>query len=373
MTREPERQSVSDIRAIGTAAPSRALAALAAVAVIGLSVWVLGGLADPLLLVFAGVLLAIFLRGTSGWLSRHTRLPAGWALAVVLVTLAGLVALSAWLMAPSIATQIDELTRRVPEAADRLSNRLEHYGWGRKLVSQVTDWNLPALRRTLAGATSFLSTSAGVVTSFVVFLFVGLFLAIDPSAYRRGVLRLVPIRKRARAAVVLDEVGGVLGQWLLGKFLSMAVVGGLTYGGLALLGIPLAPTLALLAALLTFIPYVGPLLALVPAILLGWLEGPTQAGYVFALYMGIQLVESYLLTPLVQKRTVSLPPALTIVSQVVMGTLIGGLGIVLATPLAAALLVVVKRAYVQDALGDDSVDQEGKAPLPGVPEERRAS
>lgn len=373
MTREAERQSVSEIRALGSATPSRALAVLAAVAVVGLLVWLLGALADPLLLVFAGVLLAVFLRGTSGWLSRHTRLPAGWALAAVLVALAGLVALSAWLMAPSIAAQVDELTRRVPEAAGRLGDELEHYGWGRKLVSQVTDWDLPAPRRALAGATGLLSTSAGVVTSFVVFLFVGLFLAIDPSAYRRGVLRLVPIRKRERAAEILDEVGGVLGKWLLGKLFSMAVVGALTYGGLALLGIPLAPTLALLAALFTFIPYVGPLLALLPAVLLGWLQGPTQAGYVFALYMGIQLVESYVLTPVVQKHTVSLPPALTIVSQVVMGTLVGGLGIVLATPLAAALLVMVKRIYVQDVLGDDSVDREGEAPLPGVPEGRRVS
>jgi len=369
-----EREPISEARALRTRMPEGALATaarvLAVVAAVGLCLWVLDSLIDPLLLVFAGSLLAVFLRGTSDWIARRTGLSGGWCLAAVLLALTGLFVVTAWLIAPSIAAQVDVLTQRVPEATGKLADWLARYGWGRRLVEETSEWHLPTPRRTLSGATTALSTSAGVATSFVVFLFVGLFLAAEPRVYRRGLLRLFPIGKRAFALKILDEVHETLGRWLLGKLFSMAVVGVSTYAGLALLDVPLAATLALLATLLTFVPYVGPLLALVPAALLGLLQGPAQAAYVVALYLGIQFVESYLLTPLIQKRTVSLPPAVTIMSQVVMGTLIGGLGIVLATPFAAVLLVVVKRVYVQGVLDDDSVDVPADAPIAGVPEGR---
>ncbi|MRG96573.1 AI-2E family transporter [Polyangium spumosum] len=369
-----EREPVSEARARSPSTRedvvARAARGLAAVAILALSFWVLGALAGPLLLVFAGVLLAVFLRGASQWFGRHAGLSAGWSLAAVLFALAGVSVVAGWLIAPSIAAQVDVLVQRVPEAAGRLGGWLERYEWGRGLISWGSAFSMPAPRRTLSGATSVLSTSAGIATSFVVFLFVGLFLAADPGVYRRGVLRLFPVARRARARVIFDEVGQTLGRWLLGKLFSMAVVGVSTYAGLALLGVPLAATLALLASVLTFVPYVGPLAALVPAALLALLQGPALAAYVVALYLGIQFVESYLLTPLVARRTVSLPPAVTITSQVVMGTLTGGLGVVLATPLAAALLVLVKRAYVEDVLGDDSVDAPPGAPVAGVPEER---
>ena len=132
----------------------------------------------------------------------------------------------------------------------------------------------------------------------------------------------------------------------------MIIIGVLTAVGLWLLGVPLALTLGLLAALLTFIPNIGPILAVVPAALLALLQSPTRALYVVLLYLGIQTVESYLLTPLMQKRTVSLPPALTIFAQVLMGILVGRIGLVLATPLTAALFVLVKMLYVEDILGD---------------------
>jgi predicted PurR-regulated permease PerM len=136
---------------------------------------------------------------------------------------------------------------------------------------------------------------------------------------------------------------------------SMIVVGLLTAVGLWALGMPLALTLGLLAALLTFIPNLGPTLAVVPAALLALLQSPTKSLYVILLYLVIQAVESYLLIPLVQRQAVSLPPALTITAQVLLGILVGGFGLVLATPLTAAVMVLVRMLYIEDALGD-SVD-----------------
>jgi predicted PurR-regulated permease PerM len=138
----------------------------------------------------------------------------------------------------------------------------------------------------------------------------------------------------------------------------MAAIGVLTWLGLVLLGIPLAPTLALLAALLTFIPNFGPAIAMVPPTLIALMEGPERAASVVALYFAVQTVESYVLTPLLQKKTTSLPPALTLVAQVVMASLAGGLGVVVATPLTAVALVTVRHLYVEDALGDrDDADE----------------
>lgn len=365
-----EREPASDIRELRSSSRSRAqswaLPALAAVAVIGLGLWVLGAIIDAALLLFAGLLLAVFLRGTSDWISRRTRLPQPWSLVAVILAIAALIGVSAWLIAPSLAAQLDELTTAVPQALDRLRGWIEQYAWGRELTARLVKVDAFPMGGALRRATSVLATTAGLGTGFVVFLFLGLFLAAEPRLYRRGLLRLVPVPRRARAAEILDDTGKVLEQWLLGKFISMTAVGVLTYLGLTILGMPIALTLAVLAATLTFVPYIGPLLALLPAALIALLQSPTQAAYVTALYFGVQLVESYALTPIVQKHTASLPPALTLFGQLVIGALAGALGVVLATPLTAALMVLVKRIYVEDLLGDSSVDDD-RAPLAGLP------
>jgi len=135
----------------------------------------------------------------------------------------------------------------------------------------------------------------------------------------------------------------------------MAATGVLTGLGLWLLGIPLALTLALLAAVLTFVPYVGAIVSAIPALLLGLVHSPTMVLYVAILYVIVQLVEGYLLTPLIQQETVALPPALTIASLVLFGALFGPLGLMLGTPLAAVGLVLVRMAYVEDVLEQGDV------------------
>ncbi|MGK4005215.1 AI-2E family transporter [Sorangium sp. So ce1036] len=350
-------------------ASSRAIVAIATVLVVGLLFWVLGAVFDVVALLFAGVLLAVFLCGIAGWLSRRTRLRRGWALGATVVALAAVVAVSVWLIAPSLAAQVDELAQRLPQAARRITEHVERYAWGRKLVARLAEvQGLPHAREALLGATRLLSTTLGAVTGALIVLFVGLFLAAEPAAYRKGLLRLTPVARRARAAAVLDDLGHILRRWLLGRLLSMAVVGVMTWIGLALLGIRLALSLAVLAATLAFVPYIGPVLALLPAALLGLLQGPAMAGYVVALYLGVQLVESYLITPLIQRSTVALPPGLILATQVLMGALTGGLGVVLATPMLAALVVLTKRVYVEGVLGDTSARQGEDAPLPGIPE-----
>lgn len=310
--------------------------------------------ADVLLLAFAGILLAIFLRSLSDWVSESTPLSGGWSLGVVVVGLISILTIGIWLLAPGVADQIDELQKKLPQSVQQLERHVESYEWGRKALAQVPNANelVPDKADVLARVTGVFSTTFGAIANFFIIIFIGLYVAAEPRLYSDGLIRLVPLNRRQRAREVLDEVGSTLRWWLIGKVASMIVVGVSTVVGLWLLDIPLALTLGLLAALLTFIPNVGPTLSVVPAMLLALMQSPMQALYVALLYLGIQTVESYFLTPLMQKRTVSLPPALTIFTQVLFGVMVGSLGFVLATPLTAAAIVMVKMLYIQDALKD---------------------
>lgn len=207
-------------------------------------------------------------------------------------------------------------------------------------------------------ATGVLLTTISAVGAAVIILFVGLYVAAQPTLYQRGIRRLVPVAGRHRFDEVLLEVISVLRWWLIGKILSMVLVGVLTTVGLWWLDVPLALTFGLLAAALTFIPNFGPVLSVVPPALLALADDPTRAAYVVALYLAIQTVESYAVTPLIQRRTVSMPPALTITSQIVLGVLVGGIGVVVATPLTAAAMTVVRMLYVEDLLEQDAAIQQ---------------
>lgn len=370
-----EREPTSDIRDLGPRRPSRvlerAVLALAVVAAAALSLWALGVVLDAVLLAFAGALLAVLLRGLSDWLSRRTRLPERAAFIAVVTAIAALTGAGAWLLWPSISAQLGEIAGRLPGAIESLRGMLEGTALGRLLTSALSAEGGGVLR-TSQGAPRLLSTAAGAAASFIVVLFVGLFFAAEPRLYRRGVLRLVPIARRARAAEIFGDLGHVLRRFLVGRLISMIFVGVFTWIGLALLDIPLAMILGILVGAWTFAPYAGPLLGTIPVALVALAEGPTRALHAISLYAVVQLTEGYIIAPLVQRRAASLPPALILLSQVVLGLLGGALGIALATPLLAVILVLTTRIYVQDVLGDDTVtSREANAPLPGLPEEPR--
>lgn len=334
-------------------ATSIATATLAAIAAGAALLWLLGGLLHVLLLVFAGALVGLSLQGAGAALARRTRLPERACVAAVCLAIVSCFAIAASTAAPAVASQIDELSRTLPKSLSRAATALEQYDWGRTLVEAVRrPTDLIAPKETLSRVGGAMSTTLGALTSFIVIVFLALFIALDPGRYRRGLLRLVPPRKRERASEVMSKTAQTLRLWMAGKLAAMLVVGLFTWAGLSLLDIPLELTLALIAGLLAFIPYFGPVISAAPAILLGLLDGPDKALYVALLYVVIQTIESYLLTPLIEQKTVSLPPALGISSQLVMGTVAGALGVLVAAPLAAAALVVVTEVYVCGVLGE---------------------
>ncbi len=310
--------------------------------------------AQPFLLIFAGFLAGVFLRLPTAWLRDHTRLPHRAAFGIVLLTLIGIAALVGVLVAPQVANQVEQLGEELPRAAESLVDQLEDVEGLRWLQQRLQaqmerSGDASWLRRALG----VFSTAVGALTGLLIVIWAGIYFALHPALYKRGLLALVPKRRQERVSEVLTETDHTLGQWMLGKLVAMAVVGVLTWIGLTALGIPLAFVLSLIAAILTFIPNFGPIASTLPPALLALAQSPMKALWVVLLFLAIQAVESYLITPYIQKQAIAMPPALILISQVILASLFGFLGLLVATPLAAALIVLVRGLYVEDALGKD--------------------
>ena len=333
----------------GDSAFLRRVAIVAAVAGLGMLAWYI---VDVLLLVFGAVLIAVLLCALADPIARRTPLSDTWALIPATLGILLVIGLAAWLLGAEMRAQISELADRLPDAWRSFEERLGATDLGERIVSRAQD--------AAPGAGSVVSGLAGVVTSFVggladflLIVFGGLYLAAQPGLYRGGILLLFPAGgSRERVAGTLDASGEALRLWLLGQLVSMTFLFVLSGVGLWAIGVPAALALALLAGLAQFVPLLGPVLAAVPALLIALSEGWQMALWTLLLYVAIQQVESNVITPLVQRQAVSLPPAVTLFAVVAFGLLFGPLGILFATPLAVVATVAVKRLWVRDALGE---------------------
>ena len=309
--------------------------------------------ADIVLIVFASILLAILLRSLAQPLAARLRISPQWALAIVVALLAFSFGLIGWWIAPAIGEQVRELRATLPAALQRLQQELSRFVWLEVFLDAAPRPDELAAHPEAAGkVTGVLSGTLAAIGHTFVAIVIGLYLAADPRPYIEGTVGLFPPAHRKRAREILLAIGHTLRWWLFGKAISMVAVGIAVFIGLAVIGVPMAGALALIAALLDFIPNIGPVLALLPAALFALLQGPTQVFYVVLLYGVVQTVESYLLTPMIERRTVELPPALTLVALLVAALLFGWLGLLLAAPATAALMVLVQMVYVEDALGE---------------------
>jgi len=310
---------------------------------------------DVVLLAFIGILLAILLRSPADWLVERFGWREGPALALVGVLALVLLASGAVFFGRGIVGQALALIDRIPEIVQTFKDQLAQSELGSRLVALAESSGLFAGgdgSQFLGRGLGLIGSTFGAIANVMIVIFFAVFMAAQPREYVDGVLHLVARPKRARARKVLHEIGHVLRRWLVGQSVLALIVALITGIGLALLGAPFPMALGMLAGLMEFVPYIGPFVAAIPAILVGFAEGPQLALYIALLFLGVQMLESYVAAPLVQHEAVHLPPAVILFSQVLMGVIVGALGVAVATPLAAAVMVAVSMLYVEDALGD---------------------
>ena len=332
----------------------KVLALIALFVAAGLLVWQ-GGVF--LLVLFGAGLFAVLLDGLGQQVHRWLRVPRPVAVTLTATAMVALVGLLLATLGPAVANQVEALTERLPEAFSRFRATLQGYPWGPFILERTAapDQVLPATADLLSRLTGVFSTALGGITYTAFILIVGFYLALHPHVYIRGVLHLFPAGARGRAERATQAVGHALRWWLVGRLVAMAAVGVLTALGLWLIDIPLVLALGLIAGLLSFVPYIGPVVSAIPAVLLGLLEGTLPAFYVVGVYALVQFLEGNFITPLIQVYAVSLPPAVLLTAQVMMGVLFGVLGVLLATPLVVAVIVLIQIYYVQAVLGEEAV------------------
>lgn len=309
--------------------------------------------ADVLLVIFAGLLFAVFLSGGGDLLARLTGLSRGWSIGLFILILLFAFGGAFVAFAPAAMQQFDELASQLPKSFSDLHDRISAIAGGELLLSRLTPSRL--FSGGAGGVATAVTSTFGALGNAVIILFIGLYGALDPGLYRRGLRAMLAPSLRARGEQVMDDVGRTLASWLGAQLISMTVVGLLTWLGLWLLGIPLAFILGVIAALLAFIPNIGPVIAAAPALLLAMPDGMHSVGMVVAVYLLVQTLESYLITPMIQQERVSLPPALIISAQLLFGVLFGLMGLALATPLAALFMTLFRELYVHDYLEAEPV------------------
>jgi predicted PurR-regulated permease PerM len=199
----------------------------------------------------------------------------------------------------------------------------------------------------------FLSSTFAVFAGIILIVFLAIYIAAEPDVYHGGLMHLFPHHARKRAGEVLSAIATVLRKWLVTQLIAMATIGTITTVILLALDVKAAFALGALAGLLEFVPTIGPLLSAIPAVAMGFLDSPDKALAVAIAYGAIQFLENHLLIPLLMKGGVNIPPALTVVSQALMAMLFGFLGLMVAVPLLAAIMVPVKMLYVEGVVGDD--------------------
>lgn len=308
-------------------------------------------LAGVLILAFSAILFAVVLSMVANGLGRLLRCPRRLALALAIVLLVGTLGGVTALFGIRITGQFEQIFDKAVDGANYLEGYLQAHGWGVYLLRQARGVQFrdatgalgPVLGWVLSRAGRFLGYTAIIVAS-------GIFLALDPDRYIRGFVLLVPTPQRPMASDFLARSGAILRKWLISRLVVMAAVGVLASIGLRLLGIEAAFTLGLTGAILTFIPFIGALVAAAPAVLVALADSPMLALYTGLMFWAVHFIEGTFITPIVQDEQVYLPPVLTIFSTLAFTVLFGAAGVFLASPIMLVVIVAIRIFYMEAVL-----------------------
>ncbi len=298
-------------------------------------------LVQPLLIIFAGVVFAALLDGGVRLLGRVLPIGRGWRLLiVVLLTFAFLVG-TFILTGVQVTEQVTQLRSTLESQANRFTGYLTSQGLmpGASDVNGIVKQALGSVGR----VTSWVGSAIGAITSMFMILILGLFIAMDPGTYSRGMQWMVPVDLRPEFARTLVKMGATLRRLLAGRLLGMAVEGVASGIALAVGGVPMAMLLGIIAGILAFIPNVGAIVTGVLMVAVGFSAGVDTGYWAIGTYLVVQTIDGYVIVPMVAKRTVDLPPALTLGAQILASALFGILGLALADPMTAMLKTALER------------------------------
>jgi predicted PurR-regulated permease PerM len=305
------------------------------------------------LLAFGAALIAVLLRALANPIRRRTPLDPAWSLAVVVVLLVLFVGIVGWIVGAQVSAQFDQLAGVLPKAWAAAQADLSSFGAGRWLLERLQEARTqpgvgPSLGVVAGRVGRITRMGLGVVADLVLVIIAGVYFAAQPGLYRNGLLSLAPEPAQDRIAAAFEEVGVSLQRWLMGTGLAMIAMGVLITVGTAVIGLPAPIALGLVAGLAEFVPIVGAIVSAIPGLLLAGARDQQTVLWTLAFYVAAHQFEGHVLIPLIQRRVVSVPPALTLFSVVAFGFLFGALGVILATPLAVVVMVLVRRLYLHE-------------------------
>lgn len=307
-----------------------------------------------LLILFYGVIVSVLLSGLGFLVQSRINVTYRSAVTIAILSLLVLSLVGGWFLGREVVKDFSKMIKKLPEAEQTLQEELKKHEWGKSLLHLSSERKkLFSLRGgMLKKLTGLFSETLGQAISLAIILVIGIYMALTPTLYLRGAVKLFPLEKRKKVRDTLSTIGRALRLWLVGRFITMVGVGLLTGIGFFIAGMPNTLSLALLAGLLAFVPFLGPIAAAIPAVLVAVLHNVYLLIPVGIIFVVVHLVEGYIVTPLIQQRTVDLPPVVLIMAQILVGLFLGISGVIIATPLTITVIVIIQKVYIEGFLGD---------------------
>ncbi len=329
-----------------TAEFSKRAAIVIGLALIPALIWFLF---DVVLVMVGGVLIAVLLQlGAEPFL--RLRLPRSIALVCSGLIIIAILGGAGYLFGAGVASEMQEVLRRADEARQSITDSLHKSQLGSLLLSHMKSNNVPV--------TEIISRVFGVSATFiaavVVTVFAGIYLTAQPALYRDGLSKLAPPSWRANANETIDLVADGLRLWLLGQLIQMTIIGVLSGFAVWMIGLPSPFALGVIAGVTEFVPYLGPIVASIPAILVAITTNPSAILWTIAAYVIIHQAEGQLVMPMIQQKMVFIPPAVMLLSIVTISSLFGLAGAIFAAPITVLLFVLINKLYVRDSLGEEA-------------------
>jgi predicted PurR-regulated permease PerM len=297
-----------------------------------------------LLVALAGCLISVYFHGLGDVIQRKTKWKRRTAMLVSVIGSFIILGFLLWFMGSKIQVQVSQLSDTLPTTVHNFKAKLAESPLGRKVLEATSGGDSDNL---MATASQFFSTSFGVLGNIYIILFLGIFFTASPSLYKDGVILMIPPDNKDLARKIINRSSLSLKGWLKGTMISMVMLAILLPIGLSLMGIPMALVLGLLAAILVIVPNFGSFIAMIPGVLLALTIDTNKAIMVALFYIVVQTLVQNIVAPLIQKKMINMPPALTIIGQLVMGVLGGAMGIIMAMPAIVILMILADEMYVK--------------------------